>query len=136
VNELELTIGPTWFTYPAAGCGAVPRYGSSYEYTADCFDRVAGSLLFWGPYLDLAAGVYLLDFVGAVDGRLSLEFVHDSGRMRIKRIELDDFRMPACVVLVEAVNGFEMRALKTRALQRLTLDGVRLQCVYPGAESR
>lgn len=125
-------INPARLTYPAVDGRVAPRYGVAYEYTADRFDQVPGSFLFWGPYLDLDAGVYVINFVGQVEGRLSLEFIHDSGKMRIKRIDLDDFAAPACVVLVRTVRALEIRALKTPTLERLRLEGIRIQCVYRG----
>lgn len=134
--ELELMIGPAELSYPAASDGAAVGRGGAYEYGQDRFADVAGPFLFWGPYLDLAAGVYVADFHGEVQGRLSLEFVHDSGRMRIKRIDLDDFGKPACIVLLTAVKGLEIRALKTQALERLRLEGIRIQCVYRAAQPR
>ncbi len=91
---------------------------------------MAGSFLFWGPYLDLDAGVYVVKFLGEIEGQFSAEFIHDSGRMRIKQITVDDFEMPACVVLQRSVTRFEIRGIKTRAVERLRLDGVRLNCVY------
>ena len=135
MTEPELLIYPAELTYPAAADHVPPPRGrTAYQYTAERFDRLPGSLLFWGPYLDLKAGVYVLNFIGEVEGRLSLEFTYDSGRMRIKRIELGEFAAPVCIVLVRAARAFEIRALKTPALDRLRLDGIRLQRVYPGEE--
>jgi hypothetical protein len=137
VTEPELLIHPVRLSYPEASSGSVPPRGAgAYEYTADRFDAVSGSFLFWGPYLDLKAGVYVVDFIGEVEGRFSVEFIHDGGKMRVKQIELDDFDAPACVVLVQAVEKFEIRGLKTRELKRLRLEGIRLRCVYLGAGAR
>jgi hypothetical protein len=130
VSESELIITAAHLTYPTASGRMSDRYSGTYEYTADHFDNVVGSFLFWGPYLDLGAGVYVLDFIGEVAGRLSLEFLHDAGKIRIKRIDIGEFAAPACVVLVRSVHAFEIRALKTQPLERLRLDAIRLQCVY------
>jgi hypothetical protein len=137
VSEVELLIDAVRLSYPEAADGAPePRAGAAYEYSADRFDQVSGSFLFWGPYLDLDAGVYVLTFIGEVEGEFTVEFIHDMGKMRVKRIDLGDFATPACVVLVRAVRKFEIRGLKTHALRRLRLDGVRLHCVHRVAGDR
>lgn len=133
MSEQEVLIRPAQLTFAAVTDGAERRYGAAYEYTADKFDKVAGSFLFWGPYLDLDAGVYVLDFIGEVEGGLAVEFIHDFGRMRIKRLTLGDFASPACIVLVRSVKKFEIRAIKTPTLKQLKLEGIRLHCVYRGA---
>jgi hypothetical protein len=137
VSEEELLIDAARLSYPeAAGRTPGRGVGGVYEYAADGFDKVPGSFLFWGPYLDLDAGVYALYFLGQVEGELSVEFIHDMGKMRVKRISLSDLDAPACVVLVQAVKKFEIRGLKTRALHRLRLEGIRLHCVHRVAGSR
>ena len=136
MNDPELLIQAARLTYPdAIGDAPAMHAGDAYEYTADNFDRVSGSFLFWGPYLDLDAGVYVLNFIGEVEGELAVEFLHDTGKMRVKRIGLSDFEPPTCIVLVRAVSKFEIRGLKTRALARLRLEGIRVQCVHRVAES-
>jgi hypothetical protein len=133
VTEPELLIDAAQLSYPDASGGAVsPRGGDAYEYTADRFENVSGAFLFWGPYLDLKPGVYVADFLGEVEGRFSVEFIHDDGKMRVKQIELDNFDAPACIVLPQAIEKFEIRGLKTRGLKRLKLEGIRLRCVYRG----
>ena len=134
--ELEQPIDAARLSYPEIAGGApTPLVGGVYEYTSDGFDQVPGSFLFWGPYLDLDAGVYVLNFIGEVEGELTVEFIHDTGKMRIKRISLGDLATPACVVLIRAVSKFEIRGVKTRALRRLRLEGIRLQCVHRVAGS-
>jgi hypothetical protein len=136
VGELELLIDAARLSYPeAAGGGPGPRGGGAYDYVADGFDKVSGSFLFWGPYIDLEAGVYVLNFLGEVEGELAVEFIHDMGKIRVKRIGISDFRAPACVVLLRPAAKFEIRGLKTRALRRLRLEGIRLQCAYRAAGS-
>jgi hypothetical protein len=137
VTEAELLIDAARLSYPdvSGGAAALPITGT-YEYAADRFDAVSGSFLFWGPYLDLKAGVYVVDFIGEVEGRFSVEFIHNGGKMRVKQTEFDNFDAPACVVLLQAVEKFEIRGQKTRALRRLRLEGIRLRCVYPGAGAR
>ena len=136
MSELELLIDAARLSYPEAAGGAPgPRVGGVYDYTADGFGQVPGSFLFWGPYLDLDPGVYVLNFIGEVEGELSVEFIHDMGKIRIKRVSLSDLGTAVCVVLVQAVNRFEIRGVKTRALHRLRLEGIRLHCVHRAAGS-
>ncbi|HEX5319714.1 MAG TPA: hypothetical protein VFW46_11185 [Stellaceae bacterium] len=134
MNEPDLTIDPARLTYPA-GHAPATRYAGTYEYTAECFDKIAGSFLFWGPYLDLDPGVCVVEFLGEVAGQFCVEFIHDSGRMRIKQITVDDFAAPVCLVLRRAVARFEIRGIKTRSLERLKLDAIRLHYAYRPVEA-
>ena len=103
------------------------------EYQTQWHERIGGRRLFWGPYVALAAGVYLLAFSGRVEGELTVDFAHRGGNILLKRAGLTDFAEPVCLVLTEPVADFEMQAVKTRALRALTLESIAFHRVYTPA---
>ena len=79
------------------------------------------SRLFWGPYIELPAGVYLFQFDGRVEGMLMVDFVCQRGNRQLKAARLTDFSNPVCLVLTRQVEDFEVRGATTKTLRSLTL---------------
>ncbi|HVC54027.1 MAG TPA: hypothetical protein VND87_18555 [Stellaceae bacterium] len=131
-----LTIGAADLTCAQSRPGqdrvALLRRGT-IEYHAEWRENLAGSRLFWGPYVALAAGVYLLAFSGGVEGELTLDFAHRGGNVLLKRVGLTDFAAPVCLVLTEPAADFEMQAVKTRELRALKLEAIAFHRVYTPA---
>ena len=88
-----------------------------------------GQTLFYGPYIALEPGVYLLTFSGSLDGALMLDFAHDGGRS-FRELEVESFARPVCLVVTEPLGDFEVRGRKSPSLRSLRLEGVEVERVY------
>jgi hypothetical protein len=91
------------------------------DYSATAHQGSSGSRLFWGPYIELQAGVYLFQFEGRVEGMLMVDFVCQRGTRQLKAARLTDFSNPVCLVLTRQVEDFEVRGATTKTLRSLTL---------------
>ena len=115
-------------------CPEAYRASDDETFGSIVYRRVEGEKaiehLFWGPYLPLPAGVYILTFNGELRGRLTIEFAAKSGGLRLSSAIVEDFARSLCFVLRRAVDDFEIRGVTTPALHFLRLDSVLLRCVY------
>ena len=64
-----------------------PRSISTRSATA----QVKEDVLFFGPYVPLAAGQYQFRFDGEIDGEIRLTFTAYDGKMRIAETALSEF---------------------------------------------
>lgn len=103
-------------------------------YSSEFADKIPGHFLFWGPYLELAPGVYLVTFGGRLDGRLTVDFACNRGGTALKSVVVEDLSEAICLVLMQPVGDLEIRATKSAALRRLSLETVTIQCAYLAAE--
>lgn len=120
---------PTEFSCPVA-CRNSDNLSEVIEYTADQGDAIAEGYIFWGPYVKLAAGVYLFMLHGQIEGQVTIDLACDQGTHRLKSLTVTDFSDPICLVLMEAITDLEIRALKSAGLRALTLKGVSMTCAY------
>jgi hypothetical protein len=135
----RLVLGPDDFSYPepyaGAGAPAICRDGL-IAYEAARHRAIAEPVLFFGPYIDLEAGVYLFRFDGHVEGVLAVRFTHRCG-LPLKQVALADFRAPLCLVLRRPVSAFEVVGEKTPSLTALRIAAVLVERVAgaprPGA---
>lgn len=127
-----MTVDPGQFS-----CHAFSRNSTNFfqqvEYKDSLGDQAPGSLVFWGPYLALGPGVYLLRLRGALEGTLTLDFACNQGRHVLKAAEISELARPICLVLRTGVKDLEIRALKSPALRSLTLSGLSVRCAYAPA---
>jgi hypothetical protein len=107
------------------------RLNGTIAFTAG--ETAARELIFWGPYVSLPAGVFLISLNGCLDGRLTLEFACDQGNRLIKTTVLDAFSEPVCLILIEPVVDLELRARNTPLLQSLQLAAISISCAYQAA---
>ena len=105
------------------------REGSAIAYDADRLGAVAEPMLFYGPYIALEPGVYLVSFRGRVVGDLFVDFAHDHGRV-FKAVTLPDFEQPICLVVTRRLENFEVRGSRTPLLKTLQLEAIAMECVY------
>ncbi len=110
--------------------GVAPRRGASIDYTAGEDRRAPGTRLFWGPYVALAAGVYLLRFNGRLDGTLAVEFAHDRGNRVIAAETLAGFERYCCLVLTRPVADLEIRGTKTAELRGFSLESIAVHRLF------
>ena len=101
--------------------GAAPLRRRTIDYSAAAQQGFSGLRLFWGPYIELQAGVYLFQFDGRVEGMLMVDFVCQRGTRQLKVARLTDFCNPVCLVLTRQVEDFEVRGATTKTLRSLSL---------------
>lgn len=111
-------------------CRAVGGIGDAIEFGDSQRARIPGPFIFWGPYIALDAGVYLVTARGRMEGRLTLDFACDGAATRLKTATLADMSDPVCLVLTKAVSDFEVRAIKTPELRALLLESLSICCAY------
>lgn len=105
------------------------RRNGAIEYEAERLSAIPEPILFYGPYIPLAAGVYLLGFKGRLDGTLALDFAHGRGRS-FKATSLDGFIDPICLVITKPLEDFEVRGVRTPLLKSLRLEGIEVERIY------
>jgi hypothetical protein len=82
--------------YAGEGERAICRDGA-IAYDAGRRGVIAESVLFFGPYICPAAGVYLLCFIGEVRGSLIIRSIHRS-RTPLAEVAVENFDEPLCLV--------------------------------------
>jgi glycosyltransferase involved in cell wall biosynthesis len=105
------------------------------------FDResdggVNESLLFFGPYARLAAGLYEFAFDGELSGELDLAFTADEGASIFARVTVSSFAEPIVVDLPRSVEQFEIVGSRTPTLERLILRGAVVELQAHGGGPR
>ena len=95
------------------------------------------NIIVWGPYIDLRPGVYMLKFVGEIEGSAVMQMTHNGGNSQLKRSIIGSESQTACFILRHPVSDFEIRLARTPSLRRLTLLSLKLCCAYflPDARS-
>lgn len=130
-------IEPAELYCPAAfaDAGESPRRRSgALQYEPAQLARIDEPVLFHGPYIALDAGVYLITLNGSLVGAVRLRLTHSSG-VPIRETTLDSFAEPLLLIVTNPVGSFEVIALRTPALEALTLDSIsieRIDAASPG----
>lgn len=106
----------------SAGLGAVNR---EFVYDRDRQPGPSDSVLLYGPYLSLSPGRYAFSFVGTIDGRLSVRFTSQFGRVILKKEILDSFDTPILIHIHELAEQFEIVACRTDSLKSVSLSEIR-----------
>ena len=111
-------------------CRDLADIGGAILFNASLRERIPGKFIFWGPYVGLAAGVYLVTVNGEMAGRMTLDFVCHQASTQLKTVTLEDLSQPVCLVLMQAVKDLEIRALKTPLLRSFALESIDIRCAY------
>ena len=137
-------LSERWFTIAAADLTCHDAYlvdGSNrlrrdgvIEFDADRYAAVDEAVLFYGPYITVNSGVYLLTFEGELDGRLTLRFTHQEGRL-IRELSVDSFAKIVCLPLTERYEAWEIVGVRTAALKSLKLAAIRMHQLNPTGNS-
>jgi hypothetical protein len=118
IKAADLTCWPT----SRADSPLAPLRRRTIDYSAAAHQGFSESRLFWGPYIELQAGVYLFQFDGRVEGMLLVDFVCQRGNRQLKAARLTDFSNPVCLVVTRQVEDLEVRGATTKTLRSLTLN--------------
>jgi len=114
--------------------GPAARRDDAIQYRAEAHDRIAGRFIFYGPYIHLEPGVYLLTFEGQLDGPLILDFACSGGKTRLKTLTIGNFADPVCLVLTQPAPQFEVRGATTASLQSMRLESISVDFLPLAAE--
>jgi len=110
------------------------RHGDSIVFNAAEHGAIATDLVFYGPYLTLAPGVYLFSFSGQLDGELKVDFACQPGAVVLKELAIDNFLDPVCLAVTKTLTGFEVRGYRTSALNSLKLASISVETIgFPAA---
>jgi hypothetical protein len=110
------------------------RRGDAIIFNAAELGAVTTDLIFYGPYLTLAPGVYLFEFNGQLDGELKVDFVYQEGAVVLKKVAIDKFLDPVCLAVTKTLAKFEVRGFKTPSLNALKLDSISVESIrFPSA---
>src|SRR5260221_13524132 len=81
----EIIISARKFSCPEA-CRNPTEPTNSINFTSDMLKKFNGDCIFWGPYIAVPAGVYIIRIIGRLYGRVILDFVYQSGNAQIKEV--------------------------------------------------
>jgi Protein of unknown function (DUF5672) len=110
-----------------ADAGESPRRrDGALAYEPGQLARIAEPVLFYGPYIALDAGVYLIKLEGCLAGAVRLRFTHSSGAP-ISETVLSSFAEPVLLILPHPVAAFEVSALRTPTLEALRLEAIAIE---------
>jgi glycosyltransferase involved in cell wall biosynthesis len=107
------------------------RRGDSIEFDARTHGQVAESVLFFGPYITVEPGVYLLSFNGELDGELQIRFTHQGGTRVVKELLVNRFDRLLCLPLTSRLDRFEVVGLRTAALRSMKLQSISVHHIDP-----
>ena len=110
------------------------RHNGAIRYERDAHGAVNENVLFFGPYVPLAAGRYAFAFDGEVSGELELSFTADLGASKLARVSVTRFAEPIIFDLKQPVEKFEIVGRRTPSLERLILRGAFV--AFDAVESR
>lgn len=110
------------FFFPP-GLGAV---NGEFVYDSDRQPGPPDSVLLYGPYLSLSPGRYAFSFVGTINGKLSVRFTCQFGRVILRTEILDNFDAPVLIQIDELAEHFEIVAYRTDSLKSVLLSEIRL----------
>ena len=99
------------------------RHNGAIRFDRDADGGVNESVLFFGPYARLDAGLYGFAFDGELSGELDLAFTADEGASIFARVSVSSFAEPIVVDLPRSVDKFEIVGRRTPNLERLMLRG-------------
>ena len=106
------------------------RHGDRIEFDAARSAAVDEPVLFFGPYITVEPGIYLLDFEGELDGVLRLRFTHHQGQL-IKEVSVDSFGPLVCLALTRRYDEFEVVGERTAALKSFRLHSIGVRYIKP-----
>jgi hypothetical protein len=137
VEHSFFTISPIEFSCPddyVLDGRNMLRHGDSIVFNAGEHGSTPTDLVFYGPYLTLAPGVYLFGFNGQLDGDLKVDFAAQQGAMVLKTLTLNNFLDPVCLAVTKTLAKFEVRGFKTPSLNALKLDSISVETIgFPAA---
>jgi hypothetical protein len=81
------------------------------------------SVLFFGPYINLAPGKYAFHFQGDLQGALQLKFTKNFGEVLLET-SIDSFAQPVLLELERTAEKFEIVASRTNSLRNLQLSEI------------
>jgi glycosyltransferase involved in cell wall biosynthesis len=105
--------------------------GDSIEFDARTHGQVVESVLFFGPYITVEPGVYLLSFNGELDGELQIRFTHQGGTRVVKELLVNSFGRLLCLPLTSRLDRFEVIGLRTAALRSMKLQSISVHHIDP-----
>lgn len=110
------------------------RHNGAIRYEREVHGAVKEDVLFFGPYVPLAAGRYAFAFDGEVSGGLELDFTADLGTSKLARVSVTHFAEPIIFDLKQPVEKFEIVGKRTPSLERLILRGAFIE--YHASQGR
>jgi hypothetical protein len=133
LEEVPKTGDELVFNSSLFACDPILRAGHEpecIEYRDDLSNNISGPFLFWGPYVTLGPGTYLIWINGKLSGNLTLELACERGEMILKECTISDLNSPICLVLTSIAKDLELRAIKSDMTQLFTLESVSIRCAY------
>lgn len=112
------------------------RHGAVIEYRNRPHAGIGDDTLFFGPYIPLTPAIYLFTLDGDIEGSMTLEFVHEAGSVVLKQQEIESFRDPVCLAVVEPLTNFEIRGRRSASLERLRLEAITVDSIRFGDAAR
>ena len=124
-DDKILALPASDFNVPKNEGGSTALYSrGAIRYDRGQDRSVEQSVLFFGPYIPLAAGRYEFSFDGEIDGELSIAFTANSGELKIAEVAVTTFKQSVRIDLPKAVDQFEIVGTTTPALERMVLRSV------------